>query len=58
MPVIYLRCYLENQMSEKKMRKFKGIDATSSPGNKTLQLSEFIGKVHSFELDSKRYEIL
>jgi len=45
-------------MSQKKMRKLKGIDATSSPGNKTLQLSEFIGKVHSFELDPKRYEIL
>jgi len=31
------------------------IDATAAPGNKSLQLSEFIGKVISFEKDKKRF---
>lgn len=41
-----------------RMRSFKGIDATAAPGNKTLQLSEFVGEVLSFEKDPKRFAVL
>lgn len=45
-----------------------GIDATAAPGNKSLQLSELVGKlssiifkiakVFSYEKDEKRYQTL
>jgi putative methyltransferase len=40
------------------MRCLKAVDATAAPGNKTLQLSEFIGEVLSFERDHNRFGVL
>jgi 16S rRNA C967 or C1407 C5-methylase (RsmB/RsmF family) len=36
----------------------KGLDATSAPGNKTLQFSQLVGEVLSFEKDEQRFGIL
>jgi 16S rRNA C967 or C1407 C5-methylase (RsmB/RsmF family) len=36
----------------------KAVDATAAPGNKTLQLSEIVGEVMSFEKDANRYAVL
>lgn len=51
MPVMYLNAYLQSKYREGKIKDMHGIDATSSPGNKSLQLSEIIGKLNSFEMD-------
>eukprot|EP00347_Sterkiella_histriomuscorum_P009738 403340074 len=58
MPVMYLNSFLQGKYREGKIKDFHGIDATSSPGNKSLQLSEIIGKLYSLEMDQKRYETL
>lgn len=36
----------------------KALDSTSAPGNKTLQLSEMVGEVLSFEKDEARFAVL
>lgn len=36
MPIIYLKAYLESILTPKKLKKLRAIDATASPGNKTL----------------------
>ena len=38
--------------------KIVGVDATSAPGNKTLQLMEICDKVYALERDAKRCKVL
>ena len=38
--------------------KIVGVDATSAPGNKTLQLAEICDKVYALERDQKRFSVL
>ena len=40
------------------MINLKALDATSAPGNKSLQLSEFVGELMSFEKDDQRFAVL
>jgi len=35
-----------------------GVDSTSAPGNKTMQLAELCDKVLAFERDEKRFKVL
>jgi len=64
--VIYLRKYLEQKVfadldaleTEERLKTLKAVDATSAPGNKSLQLSEFVGEVLSFEKDEVRFAVL
>lgn len=64
MPVEILGNALKLDLDMKRFRnknkhlKIVGIDATSSPGNKTLQLGELCDKVYAFERDTKRAGIL
>jgi 16S rRNA C967 or C1407 C5-methylase (RsmB/RsmF family) len=45
-------------MERKDIKKINGIDATAAPGNKSLQLSEILGSVLSYEKDPRRFETL
>lgn len=64
MPVEILCNALKLDLELKKYRnknkeiKIVGIDATSAPGNKTLQLGELCDKVYAFERDPKRVKTL
>ncbi|TNV79132.1 hypothetical protein FGO68_gene6818 [Halteria grandinella] len=67
LPVIFLRKYLEqhifSHITDKpallsQLRTLKALDATAAPGNKTLQLSEFVGEVLSYEKDVNRFAVL
>lgn len=64
MPVEILSNALKLDLELKRFRnknkdtKIVGVDATASPGNKTLQLAEFCSKVYAFERDPKRSKVL
>mmetsp|Transcript_1972 Transcript_1972/g.2935 ORF Transcript_1972/g.2935 Transcript_1972/m.2935 type:complete len:152 (+) Transcript_1972:651-1106(+) len=64
LPVLVLKNALKLDLPFKKYRnknkdkKFLGIDSTSAPGNKTLQLAELCSKVYAFERDPKRFKVL
>ena len=64
MPVEILSNAIKLDLDLKKFRnknkdiKIVGIDSTSSPGNKTLQLAELCHKVYAFERDPKRAGVL
>lgn len=49
------------ETNKNKNIKFDIIDACSAPGNKTLQLSEYLGdrgNVYAFEKDERRFNTL
>lgn len=64
MPVEILSNAIKLDLELKKFRnknkdmKIVGLDSTSSPGNKTLQLAELCSKVYAFERDPKRAGVL
>jgi len=49
---------LKRYRNKNKEIKIVGIDATSAPGNKTLQLAELTDKVYAFERDKKRFKVV
>ena len=57
-------CLLLDGVSSKwKGKKFDIVDSCSAPGNKTIQLAEYLnetgsGRVFAFEKDPKRFEVL
>lgn len=59
LPPVFLFRGLINEKN--KGKKFDVMDACSAPGNKTLQLGEYVGKsgtVYAFEKDERRYHTL
>jgi 16S rRNA C967 or C1407 C5-methylase (RsmB/RsmF family) len=40
------------------MNGLKALDSTSAPGNKSLQMSELVSEVLSFEKDPNRFGVL
>ena len=63
LPLEFLKNALKLDVKFKKMRNkgevtTVGVDATASPGNKTLQLAEISNKVYAFERDAKRAKVL
>ena len=41
-----------------RISQLKALDSTSAPGNKSLQLSEIVSEVMSFEKDEQRFSVL
>lgn len=65
--MIYLKKYLEQKVFhdledeeelKERLMTLKAVDATAAPGNKSLQLSEFVGEVVSYEKDANRFSVL
>lgn len=48
----------EPEVMAERLQSLKAVDGTSAPGNKSLQLSEFVGEVLSFEKDESRFAVL
>lgn len=63
MPVELLKNTIKMDMKfkkflNKKEKEVVGLDSTSAPGNKTLQLAEMCKSVNAFERDPKRFQTL
>lgn len=64
MPLELLKIAIKQDLEFKRFRNknthllISGVDATSSPGNKTLQLAEICQRVFAFERDPKRFKTL